>query len=103
MVRGPLGGHNVLVQSPQTRGNPHNGRAFLKGGLGCLVAFVVLGGACVAIGGSMYIDFGGAVILFLLGGIGGLIVNAVYHRGRRDASAAGPPEPPEPPEHPFRR
>jgi hypothetical protein len=61
------------------------GEAFFKGGCGCLVAFVVLGLSCALIGGNVHIDLGGAVMLFVIGGIIGLIVLAVYKRGRDDA------------------
>ena len=60
------------------------GSAFLKGGCGCLVAFVVLGLSCALIGGNVHIDLGGAVMLFVIGGIIGLIVLAVYNKGRDD-------------------
>jgi hypothetical protein len=61
------------------------GNAFLKGGCGCLVAFVVLGLSCALIGGNVRIDLGGAIMLFVVGGIIGLIVLAVYNKGRDDA------------------
>ena len=44
------------------------GEAFLKGGCGCLVAFLVLGLIFVAIGGNMQIDIAGAACLFVAGG-----------------------------------
>lgn len=66
---------------------PTPGSAFVKGGCGCIGAFLVLGLTCVAIGGSMSLDFGGAVMLFVVGGFIGLIVLAIYRKGRRDASA----------------
>ena len=34
--------------------------AFVKGGIGCLVAFLVIGLIAVVMGGSMHIDAGGA-------------------------------------------
>lgn len=59
--------------------------AFGKGGCGCLIAFVVLAVIAVAIGGHAHIDLGGAVCLFVGGGIVGLIVLAIYNKGKRDA------------------
>jgi len=63
---------------------PGAGGAFLKGGCGCIVAFLVIGLLVVAVGGSMHIDIGGAILLFVIGGIIGLIVLAIYNKGRRD-------------------
>lgn len=59
-------------------------QAFMKGGGGCLVAFIVIGLLFVLLGGSMHLDFGGAIMLFVIGGVVGLIVLAVYNRGKRD-------------------
>ena len=58
--------------------------AFVKGGFGCLGAFVAVGLLFVLFGGSMHIDIGGAVLLFAIGGLIGLIVLAVYRRGFRE-------------------
>lgn len=60
------------------------GKAFGKGGLGCLLVFAVFALLMVLIGGSAHIDLGGVVMLFVIGGVIGLIVNWVYQRGRRD-------------------
>jgi hypothetical protein len=60
------------------------GGAFVKGGLGCLSAFLVLGLLTVLLGGNMRIDAGGACLLLAVGGVIGLIVLAIYNRGRRD-------------------
>ncbi len=60
-------------------------KAFVKGGGGCLVAFVVVGVIALLIGGSVHIDAGGAVLLFVIGGVIGLIVLAIYNRGKKDA------------------
>ena len=61
----------------------------MKGGCGCLAAFLVVGLLFVMCGGSMRIDIGGAIMLFVIGGILGLIVYAIfnkgYRRGREDA------------------
>jgi len=59
--------------------------AFAKGGCGCLVAFAVLALLAVLIGGNAHIDIGGAILLFVIGGVIGLIVLAIYSKGRRDA------------------
>jgi len=56
--------------------------AFVKGGCGCLVAFFVIGLFFVLIGGSMHIDIGGALMLFVIGGLIGLVVLAVYNKGK---------------------
>ncbi len=57
--------------------------AFFKGGCGCIIGFVVIGLFCVLIGGSMHIDIGGVICLFVLGGIIGLIVLTIYNKGVR--------------------
>ncbi len=58
--------------------------AFAKGGCGCLVAFAVLGMLAVIVGGNVHIDAGGACLLFVIGGLIGLVVLAVYNKGKRD-------------------
>jgi hypothetical protein len=60
------------------------GKAFVKGGCGCLVGFVAIGLFTTVIGGSMRIDIGGAVLLFLVGGILGLVVLSIYREGVRE-------------------
>lgn len=60
--------------------------AFAKGGCGCLGLFVLLGLFALMLGGHFHIDPGGACCLFALGGIVGLIVLAIYNRGKKDAS-----------------
>jgi hypothetical protein len=65
------------------------GAAFVKGGCGCLVAFLVIGLLVALLGGRVNIDIGGAIALFVIGGILGLIVLAVYNKGRRDAIDGG--------------
>jgi hypothetical protein len=62
------------------------GTAFVKGGCGCLVIFVVLALLTVALGGHAHADLGGLIFLFVMGGIIGLIVFFVYNKGRKDAS-----------------
>lgn len=61
---------------------PGKGEAFVKGGCGCLIAFLVLGLVATLFGGTMYIDLGGAAILFVIGGVLGLACLAVYSKGR---------------------
>jgi hypothetical protein len=58
-----------------------NGGAFLKGGGGCLAAFFAIGFLCVLLGGTMHIDLGGLLCLFVFGGIIGLVVFGIYRRG----------------------
>ena len=68
------------------------GSAFVKGGCGCLLAFFAIGMLCVMIGGNMHIDLCGAIMLFIIGGVIGLIVLAVYNKGQRDASTDRDPD-----------
>jgi hypothetical protein len=63
---------------------PTKGQAFVKGGCGCLILFAVLALIAVLLGGHARADLGGLVILFLIGGVIGLVVLAIYNRGRRD-------------------
>ena len=58
---------------------------FVKGGFGCLGLFLALGLLALAVGGTFYMDFGGAVILFVVGGLLGLVYLATLKRGRRQA------------------
>jgi hypothetical protein len=60
------------------------GSAFLKGAGGCFGVFAILAVIAVAAGGSAYIDAGGVVLLFVIGGVIGLVVNAIYQKGRKD-------------------
>jgi len=64
----------------------NEGKAFLKGGCGCLIAFAVLAIIAVAAGGSAHLDVGGLLLLLAVGGVIGLVVNWIYQKGRRDAS-----------------
>ena len=61
-----------------------SGSAFLKGGFGCLAAFLLVGFAAVLTGWSVRLDLGGAILLFLLGGVAGLAAWAIYHRANTD-------------------
>lgn len=68
----------------------NEGKAFVKGGMGCLVAFIVLAVLAVLVGGSAHIDAGGLILLLVIGGVIGLIVNWIYQKGRQDGGG-GPP------------
>ena len=61
------------------------GKAFVKGGIGCFVVFIVLAILAVIFGGNVHLDLGGVVILFILGGAIGLAVNWIYQKSRKDA------------------
>jgi len=65
------------------------GSAFAKGGLGCLAAFAVAAVLAIVVGGSAHIDLGGALLLFAIGGVIGLVVLAIYNKGKRDAGGGG--------------
>ena len=64
------------------------GSAFVKGGCGCLVAFLVVGVLFAVSGGSVHIDAGGACLLFVLGGIIGLVGLWIYNKGVRDVGSS---------------
>ena len=85
----------IALTSAET-GMAGKGQAFVKGGCGCLVAFLAIGVFFVLIGGTMYIDPGGAILLFVIGGVIGLIVRAIYNRGARDAQAGTSNQPYQP-------
>ena len=57
---------------------------FLKGGLGCLGVFFVIAFLTVVAGGRAHIDIGGALCLFIGGGLFSLLVLAIYNHGMRD-------------------
>jgi len=61
------------------------GSAFVKGGFGCLLVFLAIGLIFVFLGGNMHINAGGAILLFVIGGVIGLVILAVYRSGQRDA------------------
>ena len=58
------------------------GSAFVKGGVGCLAAFLVIGLLVAMAGGRVHIDLGGACMLFGIGGLLGLVVLWIYNKGR---------------------
>lgn len=65
----------------------NKGSAFLKGGAGCFAVFIVLALLALLFGGSVHLDLGGVLILFLIGGLIGLGVNWIYQKGKHDASS----------------
>ena len=56
--------------------------AFAKGGAGCIVLFIVLGVIAVLVGGNVHADLGGIVLLFVIGGVLGLVYRFIYNKGR---------------------
>jgi hypothetical protein len=62
-------------------------KAFVKGGCGCLLLFAAVAFLALVTGGTAHIDPCGAVILFVLGGLIGLVVLAIYNKGKRDAGS----------------
>ncbi len=60
------------------------GSAFAKGGCGCLAAFAAFALVAIVLGGSAHIDIGGAILLFVIGGVIGVIVLAIYNKGKRE-------------------
>lgn len=61
------------------------GKAFVKGGVGCFVVFIVLAILALIFGGNVRLDLGGVVILFIIGGVIGLVANWIYQKGKKDA------------------
>ena len=61
------------------------GAAFVKGGFGCLLLFAAFAVLALVFGGKAYADLGGVVMLFVIGGILGLVVRYIYNRGRGDS------------------
>lgn len=51
-----------------------------------MLAFAVLALLAVVAGGRAHIDLCGAVCLFVIGGLVGLAVQAIYNKGQRDAN-----------------
>ncbi len=71
---------------------PEGGKAFAKGSIGCIAAFFILAILAVAVGGQAHIDAGGFIMLIVIGGIIGLVVNYIYQKGKRDAGGGGDDE-----------
>ena len=61
------------------------GSAFLKGGCGCLLMFLMIGFVAILIGGRFHVDLGGLIFLFLIGGGFGLFVRWIFLKGQRNA------------------
>ena len=66
-------------------GVAEGGEHFVKGGLGCLGAFLAIGLLVVLAGGTMRIDAGGAIFLFVIGGGIGLLYLWAKQKGRDEA------------------
>lgn len=75
-----------VVQVVRPKPIPTLGGAFVKGGLWALGIFLVLAFLALILGGTAHADFGGMVILFVLGGCIGLIVRLIYKSGREDGA-----------------
>ncbi len=73
--------------------------SFVKGGCGCLIAFALLGAMAALLGGSARIDLGGALCLFVFGGLLGLVVLLIYNQGKAAAAQQASPVPTEDSEH----
>ncbi|HXF10959.1 MAG TPA: hypothetical protein VN625_09250, partial [Desulfuromonadaceae bacterium] len=63
--------------------------AFIKGGCFALLLFAVAATVALLFGGQAHANPGGLILLFVLGGLGGLVVNAIYYKGRKDATRDG--------------
>jgi len=57
--------------------------AFIKGGCGCLLAFLGLGLFAAVAGGRVHLNCGGAAFLFVIGGVIGLIILGIFKKGVR--------------------
>lgn len=66
---------------PGTDQIPTKTSAFLKGGCGCLVTFFAFAFFAVILGGNAHFDVGGLLLLFLIGGVLGLLVRWIYAKG----------------------
>lgn len=63
--------------------------AFIKGGFLALLLFAVAATVTVLYGGDVRANAGAFIFLFVLGGVCGLIINAAYNKGRKDALQDG--------------
>lgn len=68
------------------------GEYFVKGGCGCLGAFVAVGLVVAALGGRFFIDVFGAAFLFGIGGVIGLLYLAALNKGREEGRRSGGPD-----------
>ena len=62
-------------------------RHFVGGGFGCLGATIALGVTALLLGGTFTMNFGGGVLLFVVGGFMGWAYLCVKRKGRREALA----------------
>ncbi len=60
--------------------------AFVKGGFGCVLLFAVFALVMVLIGGDAWVDLGGLVVLFLIGGWVGVMALKIYNHGKKDGA-----------------
>ena len=60
--------------------------AFMLGGLSAVAVFGALAVISIAVGGRAHVDLGGILFLFGTGGFVGIVVRAIYLKGRRDES-----------------
>jgi TM2 domain-containing membrane protein YozV len=63
----------------------------------CVVSFAGIAFFVVLAGGHAHADLGGVLLLFIIGGIIGLIGYAIYHKGREDATRRKPDDHVPPP------
>lgn len=66
----------------------------MKGGCGCLLAFAAIAAVAVMTGGRAHINCGGAAMLFVIGGLIGLVALAVFKKGGRQEAVTFSPAPP---------
>ena len=84
----------VSASSPATSPGG-GGAAFAKGGCGCLVIFAILVFIAVSLGGHAHANVGGLILLFIIGGVIGLIIYSIYNKGRKDAGGSEHPQKPD--------
>ena len=60
---------------------------FMMGGMWGLIVCAALALLTIFLGGSFRGNLGGWLFIFVLGGVVGLAVGAIYNKGRRDAGA----------------
>jgi hypothetical protein len=77
LPRKRVGGYSMRKQKTG------KGLAFLEGGFGCLCAALVLGLFSVVVGGTLHFDVSGLILLFIIGGVMGLIAVSIYNKSRR--------------------
>lgn len=75
----------------------NKGFAFILGGAICLIFFALIAMVAVLAGGHAHANPGGLLVLFLIGGVTGLIAATIYNKGRKDASKDSPNKKADPP------